>query len=98
LTKLQNLSVLNCQSGTSHCIPISGSHPETSNDRDEAREEDREATTANLVEDRVGPATNQRRAEVWRAVQQALEVWLAFEVEGFVVEFLRRLSVSLIVT
>ena len=74
---------------------VGGGHPETSDDGDGAGEEDGEATATDLVEDGVGPAAEEGRAQVGSAVHETLHLG-SLNVEGPVVVLLGTVDGSLV--
>lgn len=63
---------------------MSDGHPETSDDRDEARNKDGSSAAGVLVEDGTGPATDEGRAEVGRSIEETTHPGLIFPDVEFV--------------
>lgn len=67
---------------------VRGSHPDTGDERDDARDEDSSATTEVFVQWSVGPASDGSGAEIWSAIEKALKPNIVdtelFEIEDLV--------------
>lgn len=75
---------------------VGGSHPEASDNRNEAGDEDGETTSTNLVKDGVGPAPDQGRTGVGGTVEETLKQRGVLDLERLVVELLGTVDSSLI--